>query len=73
MVLGAFSERCFFTLAYFGCSARRSIFGVIATGVLSWHPIQSFMSSTAMNYTLDCLAKLSDPSSSVKSASMVFW
>ena len=32
-VLSAFSERCFFTLAYFGCSARRSMFGVMAAGV----------------------------------------
>lgn len=32
--------------------AKRSIFGVIADGIVSWQPIQSFMSSTAMNKTL---------------------
>ena len=36
--------------------AKRSIFGVMAAGVLLWHPIQSFMSSTARNNTLGLLA-----------------
>lgn len=32
--------------------AKRSIFGVIAAGMVPWQPIQSFMSSTAMNKML---------------------
>jgi hypothetical protein len=32
-------------------SASRSMFGVMAEGVVPWDPIQSFMSSTAMNKT----------------------
>jgi hypothetical protein len=36
--------------------AKRSILGVMAAGVVLWHPIQSFMSSTARNKTLGLLA-----------------
>ena len=35
--------------------AKRSMFGVMAVGVVLWHPIQSFMSSTARNKTLGFL------------------
>jgi hypothetical protein len=44
------------------------MFGVMAAGVVPWHPIQSFMSSTAMNNTLGLFApRLSGPSNRASS------